>query len=586
MTGLYIVPSGSGSELTPAEEADRITISHESLDLLTGAEFRLDAVAYPWTLTDRSIIWSSSDPSVATVDDGYVAAVAPGTVTITATTSAAPNLQASCVVTVSDLKPLPLSGMVYDANSKTHWVDFSTSAPQDWTAFADGDGSYYAGSMLDGMVYVHSGDRIARFDPDTFETTDLGEISESWIWSDAAPASALTDGTFGFLIGICNSGTYLEMLKPEEGTLKYFNINTDYAEDPMAAIALVGSETYNNKYPAYRYYVLTDAGTLWSFLLYTENAGKSYSLTRSKLGQVALDLGNASDVTGGAYASMLYDEASGCLVLASYVGDTTANLYAIDPELLTAAPLGSFGDGNWPVVALYQHTRPTDLTVRLRPSVASTFVNDTVRLDARVLPISFDSDVRWTSSNEAVATVDANGVVTGISEGTAVITATSVATNAEGNSASAQATVTVKPLRKLDATVKAQITDKTGSHWVSISTSDLKNPVVLADAKVQLTGGGYHDGKLYGIDGDYESPCNIWMVDPEQDYLETLGAGCSVSYSFLDLAGAPSMDLEANDADGNPIIVSVYSLKILNCCTLVQKGRTGTCLHCSALMFR
>ena len=228
VTGLYIVPSGSGSELTPAEEADRITISHESLDLLTGAEFRLDAVAYPWTLTDRSIIWSSSDPSVATVDDGYVAAVAPGTVTITATTSAAPNLQASCVVTVSDLTPLPLNGMVYDANSKTHWADFSTSAPQDWTAFADGDGSYYAGSMLDGMVYVHSGDRIARFDPDAFETTDLGEISESWIWSDAAPVPALTDGTFGFLIGICNSGTYLEMLKPEEGTLKYFNINTDH----------------------------------------------------------------------------------------------------------------------------------------------------------------------------------------------------------------------------------------------------------------------------------------------------------------------------------------------------------------------
>ena len=83
----------------------------------------------------------------------------------------------------------------------------------------------------------------------------------------------------------------------------------------------------------------------------------------------------------------------------------------------------------------------------------------------------------------------------------------------------------------------------------------MKNPVVLADAKVQLTAGGYHDGKLYGIDGDYESPCNIWMVDPEQDYLETLGAGCSVSYSFLDLAGAPSMDLEAKDADGNPIIV-------------------------------
>ena len=75
---------------------------------------------------------------------------------------------------------------------------------------------------------------------------------------------------------------------------------------------------------------------------------------------------------------------------------------------------------------------------------------------------------------------------------------------------------------------------------------------------MQLTGGGYHDGKIYGIDGDYQEACNIWMVDPAEDYRETLGAGCSASYSFLDLAGAPAMDLEGTDKDGNPVTVSAF----------------------------
>ena len=557
VTGLYIVPSGGGSKMPAAEEASRISISRESLSLLTGAEFQLSAVAFPWTLADKSITWSSSAPEVAAVEDGYVTAVAPGEATITATTSAAPNLTATCTVTVSDLAPLTLSGLLYDKDSKTQWVDFSTADPAQWTAFAEGQGSYYAGAMLDDMIYVHDGERLARFDPDTYEVEDLGKISESWIWSDAAPAPADENGNFGFLVGLCNGGTYLEMIKPQEGSLKYFSL-TDHLADPMAAIAGTGSSTYQNKYPAENYLVVTESGVLWSFTLYTKDGGKNYTLARSELGQTDLDLGNVSDVTGGSYASMFWDESSGYLILASCAGETTASLYAIDPQLLTAAPLGDFGQGNWPVVSLYQHTRPTSLTVRLKPSYVSVYAGDTVALDGRVLPTSFDPALTWTSQDESIAAVDENGVVTGLREGTTVITATSAATDADGNPASAQTTVAVKPLRQLDATLKAQITDENGSHWVSISTADIAHPTVLADAKVQLTGGGYHDGKIYGIDGDYQEACNIWMVDPAEDYRETLGAGCSASYSFLDLAGAPAMDLEGTDKDGNPVTVSAF----------------------------
>ena len=93
--------------------------------------------------------------------------------------------------------------------------------------------------------------------------------------------------------------------------------------------------------------------------------------------------------------------------------------------------------------------------------------------------------------------------MTGVREGTAVITATSLAKNEGGDTASASATVTVKPLLNVSTTVSAQITDGTGSHWITLDTADTEHYTVNADTELQLTAGGYHEGKLYGVDGDY-----------------------------------------------------------------------------------
>ena len=49
-------------------------------------------------------------------------------------------------------------------------------------------------------------------------------MESNWLWSDAAPApktgvSSFGD-VFGFVMGLCNNGTILEMVRPEAGTLE------------------------------------------------------------------------------------------------------------------------------------------------------------------------------------------------------------------------------------------------------------------------------------------------------------------------------------------------------------------------------
>ncbi len=75
--------------------------------------------------------------------------------------------------------------------------------------------------------------------------------------------------------------------------------------------------------------------------------------------------------------------------------------------------------------------------VSVDPGSARVPVGQTIELDAVVTVASGTptTDVTWSSSNDALATVDAAGVVSGVSVGTAIITATSVFDAAASGSA-------------------------------------------------------------------------------------------------------------------------------------------------------
>ena len=95
----------------------RVELDQSELALSLGDSYTLKATVHPNDADNKAISWSSSDESVATVEDGTVKAIGPGTATITVHTEDGDHT-ATCVVTVTDpTGTATLSGeQVYLAN--------------------------------------------------------------------------------------------------------------------------------------------------------------------------------------------------------------------------------------------------------------------------------------------------------------------------------------------------------------------------------------------------------------------------------------------------------------------------------------
>lgn len=87
---------------TPATvSVQSVSLDKQTASLVKGTELQLTATVKPDDATDKSVIWSSDDSSIAKVDaSGKVTAVATGIATITVTTTDG-GKTATCTVTVT-----------------------------------------------------------------------------------------------------------------------------------------------------------------------------------------------------------------------------------------------------------------------------------------------------------------------------------------------------------------------------------------------------------------------------------------------------------------------------------------------------
>ncbi|MDE6370998.1 MAG: Ig-like domain-containing protein, partial [Duncaniella sp.] len=83
-------------------QAESIALSHQEWTGIIGDSFTIEATVLPEDTTDKSVMWSSSDESIATVDaSGTVTIHKAGSCVITASTSDGSGLKAECSVTAA-----------------------------------------------------------------------------------------------------------------------------------------------------------------------------------------------------------------------------------------------------------------------------------------------------------------------------------------------------------------------------------------------------------------------------------------------------------------------------------------------------
>ena len=93
----------------------KLTLSESSAEVSVGKTLTLSCTIEPSNATNKELIWSSSDETIATVDaQGVVTGVKAGTVTITVASKSDPSVKATCTVTVvgeTSIDDVPVVGL-------------------------------------------------------------------------------------------------------------------------------------------------------------------------------------------------------------------------------------------------------------------------------------------------------------------------------------------------------------------------------------------------------------------------------------------------------------------------------------------
>ena len=95
------------------EPVQSVGLNKTELALEVGKTGTLEAIVEPSDATNKNVIWSSSNPEVATVDNGVVTTVSAGEAIITVTTEDG-GKTATCKVTVNALQTVPVTGVTLD----------------------------------------------------------------------------------------------------------------------------------------------------------------------------------------------------------------------------------------------------------------------------------------------------------------------------------------------------------------------------------------------------------------------------------------------------------------------------------------
>jgi len=424
----------TGAKATCEVIVATISLNKSSVTINEGKTVTLKPTVYPTTLEDQSVKWKSSDKTIATVTSaGKVKGVKAGTATITCTSNAT-GLSTTCKVTVAIA-----SGVVLDQS------DVILKKKKTVT--------------LKATVY-----------PETLE-----DKSVTWESSDKTVATVSSDGV---VTGVKSGIVTITCTSVATGLSATCTVTVATISLNKSSVTINEGKTMTltpTVYPT----TLEDKSVTWKSsdetIATVTSAGKVKGV---KAGTAtitctsnATGVSTTCKVTVAAAASVTLDQTDVILkkkksltlkatVYPETLEDKSVTWESSDETVATVSSSGKVTGVKSGVVTITCTSVATGATATCKVTVATITLSKsnvvvkkkkTVTLTPTVYPTSLeDKSVTWESSDESIATVSSDGVVTGIKSGFVTITCTS---NATGLSTTCEVTVGTISLSKSSATL-------------------------------------------------------------------------------------------------------------------------------------
>ena len=371
--GLYVRTETTGDVFKPTDEVRSIQLPATATTLIRN-QVRLNAVVGPWTVGDQTVIWSTSDPSVATVDEnGVVTGQSVGTAVITAASRLDHSVTADCTVTIETLDT-DLQGILWDAEGNIWWSEFNTDSLPSYEKLSEapaGERFVSAVRLPEGGIYAATLDsdlhsRLFRIDETSWAEVEIGGADAAYF--DMAWAPNLTAN--GLLLAVY--GPYVLLVDPVTGGyVGAFKWSEDADLVGITYCETVMNATY---YEYVDYFYLIDADGRVYKEGFMDVAGEFYYYDGPIRGY-RTTFNHSVDSAG--YHSAYYDPNGNYLYWSAYseVNDR-AELLACNMSSGKVYEAGAFETGVWPVAGL------------MAPAGASAQSVKTVEAEAQLMTLT------------------------------------------------------------------------------------------------------------------------------------------------------------------------------------------------------
>lgn len=405
-----------------------VTLDKTEAELVEGESITLTATIAPEDATDKTVSWVSSDEEIAKVDSvGKVSAIAPGTTDITVTTTDGEKKAVFALTVVA--KVVPVESIAID--KETLELVEGDSATLTATVSPDNasDKTYAWTSSNPDVATVAEDGTVTAIAPGnttiTATTNDGGKTAscEVSVAKRVIPVESVTlSGETSVTAG--DTVTFTYTITPSDATVQ--DVKWSSSDESVIKVDADGTAVVlKNGVATITVTTVDGEKTASAKILASPLLVSSLSLDVTSLTLAAGEEGKL--VATVAPENATNKELSWKSLTTSVATvDAEGNVKAVKPG--TAKIRVSTTDGsklNAECEVTVTKAKVAVTGVSLNNTLLLISVGESSKLSATVKPSgATNKEVSWASSNESVATVDSNGNVKGLKEGSATITVT------------------------------------------------------------------------------------------------------------------------------------------------------------------